>query len=126
MQHKGRFKVTSAELCPKGPTSSSLSAASVLPSLHSILQQNTMQREEIIKLIKLLEQTYGNHMEFAEAGSNDLSQISHASTRERELQSQVIHLQQRIGSLVEELQRQKTKNLQLERQLKAFVNKEER
>lgn len=126
VQHKGRFKVTSAELSPKGPTSSSLSAASVLPSLHSILQQNTMQREEIIKLIKLLEQTYGNHMEFAEAGSNDLSQISHASTRERELQSQVIHLQQRIGSLVEELQRQKTKNLQLERQLKAFVNKEER
>ncbi|KAK9271545.1 hypothetical protein L1049_001905 [Liquidambar formosana] len=141
VQRKGRFKVTSAELSPKGPTTCtfsqvcggstspmtpSLAAASVLPSLQFILQQNAMQREEIIKLIKYVEQTSGKHIESAEAGTNDLSQISPASTRERELQNVLIHLQQSIGSLVEELQRQKMKNTQLERQLNALVNKEER
>ncbi|RVX08682.1 hypothetical protein CK203_010984 [Vitis vinifera] len=40
-------------------------------------------------------------------------QIHAVSTREKELQSQVIHLQQSIGTLVEELQRQKLKNAQV-------------
>ncbi|KAJ9683424.1 hypothetical protein PVL29_019137 [Vitis rotundifolia] len=39
--------------------------------------------------------------------------IPAGSTREKELQSQVIHLQQSIGTLVEELQRQKLKNAQV-------------
>ncbi|KAH7532503.1 serine/threonine-protein kinase BLUS1 isoform X2 [Ziziphus jujuba] len=139
VQRKGRFKVTSAELSPKGltncffnpicggltsPTALNLTATSVLPSLQFILQQNSMQREEIIKLIKYVEQTSGKQAESAEAGAGDLLQIPPASSRERELQSQVIHLQQSIGSLVEELQRQKLKNVQLERQLNALVNKE--
>ncbi|XP_057983935.1 serine/threonine-protein kinase BLUS1 isoform X2 [Malania oleifera] len=138
VQRKGRFKVTSAELSPKGssncsfnpacggsitPMTMSLTSAPVLPSLQHILQQNTAQREEIIKLIKIVEQfsqISGNHVELAEASSNDLSQISPASFRERELHSQIIHLQQSIGSLVEELQRQKMRNAQqLERQLSA-------
>ncbi|CAK9154287.1 unnamed protein product [Ilex paraguariensis] len=139
VQRRGRFKVTSAELSPKAPTNSfsnqvsggstnpttqSLTPASVLPSLHCILQQNTVQREELVKLIKYMEQTSGNTMEFAEAGTNDLSQLPPASSRERELQMQVIQLQQRIGSLVEELQRQKMKNVQLEVKLNTFFRKE--
>ncbi|KAA8530234.1 hypothetical protein F0562_004943 [Nyssa sinensis] len=141
IRRKGRFKVTSAELSPKDPTnycfnpvsggsanltSLSLTAASVLPSLQCILQQNTMQREEIVKLIKNLEQTSSNSMEFSEARPNDLSQIPSASARETELQLQVIQLQQSTGSLIEELQRQKLKNVQLEKKLHALVKKEEK
>ncbi|GAV74647.1 Pkinase domain-containing protein [Cephalotus follicularis] len=134
-QRKGRFKVTSADLSPKGPTNCffspvsggstspttvNLSPATVLTSLQCILLQNTMQREEIIRLIKYVEQTSGKNMESAEVGSSELLQTSPASTRERELQSQVVQLQQSIGSLVEELQRQKMKNAQVKKQLKAL------
>ncbi|PSS30381.1 Serine/threonine-protein kinase [Actinidia chinensis var. chinensis] len=135
VQHKGRFKVTSAELSPKVPTncffnplsgglaSPTLPAALVIPSLQCILQQNNMQRDEILRLIKQVEQTSGNTMEFSDMGANSL--ITPTSTRERELQTQVIQLQQSIGSLVEELQRQKVKNTQLEKKLNALVKKEE-
>ncbi|KAB2064563.1 hypothetical protein ES319_A09G028400v1 [Gossypium barbadense] len=135
---RGRFKVTSADLSPKGPTnctfnpatggstsptSLNLRASAVLPSLQCILQQNTMQREEIISLIKYLEQSSGKLGDLSEVGTNDLLQIPPSSTRERELQSQVLQLQQSIGNLVEELQRQKMKNMQLEKQLnKALAN----
>ncbi|KAL5540608.1 hypothetical protein UlMin_043183 [Ulmus minor] len=132
VQRRGRFKVISAELSPKGPTNSFFSpatglnptAATVLPSLQGILQQNTMQREEILKLIKYVEQTSGKQMESAEAGTSDLFQMSSAF-RERELQSQVNLLQQRVGNLIEELQSQKAKNAQLERQLNTLVHNEE-
>ncbi|KAK5802443.1 hypothetical protein PVK06_030034 [Gossypium arboreum] len=125
---RGRFKVTSADLSPKGPTnctfnpatggstsptSLNLRASAVLPSLQCILQQNTMQREEIIRLIKYLEQSSGKLGDLSEVGTNDLLQIPPSSTRERELQSQVLQLQQSIGNLVEELQRQKMKNMQV-------------
>ncbi|KAA3455950.1 serine/threonine-protein kinase OSR1-like [Gossypium australe] len=135
---RGRFKVTSADLSPKGPTnctfnpatggstsptSLNLRASAVLPSLQCILQQNTMQREEIIRLIKYLEQSSGKLGNLSEVGTNDLLQIPPSSARERELQSQVLQLQQSIGNLVEELQRQKMKNMQLEKKLnKALAN----
>ncbi|XP_021298990.1 serine/threonine-protein kinase BLUS1 isoform X2 [Herrania umbratica] len=129
---RGRFKVTSADLSPKGPTncifnpaiggstcptSLNLTASAILPSLQCILQQNTMQREEIIRLIKYLEQTYGK--------LGDSTEIAPSSLRERELQSQVIQLQQSIGNVVEELQRQKMRNMQLEKQLNALANNKE-
>ncbi|KAL2523331.1 Protein kinase superfamily protein [Forsythia ovata] len=140
VQRKGRFKVTSADLSPKGstncffnpitggstsPMNPSLAAAPVLPSLQYILQQNTMQREEILKLIKFVEQTSGNPTEFSEVGVNDLLQIPVTAAKERELQAQVIQLQQSIGSLVEELQRQKIKNTQLEKKLESVLKKDE-
>ncbi|KAK2973300.1 hypothetical protein RJ640_027943, partial [Escallonia rubra] len=78
----------------------------------------TSAEEEIVRLIKYVDQSSGNFMEFAEAGSTELSQIPPASAREKELHSQVIQLQQSIGSLVEELQRQKVKNTQVIRALK--------
>ncbi|KAK3183570.1 hypothetical protein Dsin_030856 [Dipteronia sinensis] len=139
IQRKGRFKVTSVDLSPKGPmnnffssvsggpvspTTPNFTAASLLPSLQCVLQQNTMQREEIIRLIKYVEETSGKLAESAEASNNDLLQITPASTRERELHSQMILLQQRIGSLVEELQRQKLKNAQLEKQLNSLPSKD--
>ncbi|XVE83970.1 hypothetical protein DITRI_Ditri16bG0131500 [Diplodiscus trichospermus] len=137
---RGRFKVTSADLSPKGPTncifnpstggstsptSINLAASAVLPSLQFILQQNTMQREEIVRLIKCLEQTSGKLGDSKEVSTNDLLQIPPSSARERELQSQVLQLQQSIGDLVEELRKQKIKNLQLEKQLNALGNKKE-
>lgn len=130
VQRKGRFQVTSADLSPKEPTNCffnpvhggstspsnlSLTAASLLPSLQCILQQNTLQREEIVKLIKFAERGSVNATDLTEAGTSDLQQTPATSVRERELQSMVIQLQQSIGSLVEELQRQKMKNVQLEK-----------
>ncbi|KAL3378855.1 hypothetical protein AABB24_004666 [Solanum stoloniferum] len=132
VQRKGRFQVTSADLSPKEPTSYffnpvqggstsainlGLAAASLLPTLQCILQQNTLQREELVKLIKFAERGSVNPIDMAEAGTSDLLQMPATSVRERELQSMVIQLQQSIGSLVEELQRQKMKNVQLEKKL---------
>ncbi|KAL8545820.1 hypothetical protein ACS0TY_005806 [Phlomoides rotata] len=137
VERKGRFKVTSAELSPKGPnfnlisgattspTGPSHHAVSVLPSLQFILQQNSAQREEILKLIKFVEQTSGNATELTEAGTNDLLQIN-PTMRERELQAQVIQMQQSIGSLVEELQRLKAKNSQLERKYNTLLKQDDR
>ncbi|XP_068642642.1 serine/threonine-protein kinase BLUS1-like isoform X2 [Aristolochia californica] len=126
VQQKGRFKITSdvvthpQDCLPNascGPSSSTITAASVLPSLQYILQQNNMQREQIVKLIKCVEQASG-YPDPIDSGVNGPAQFSPASSsRERELQSQVIQLQQSIGSLIEELQRAKVKNAQLERKL---------
>ncbi|KAL6325373.1 hypothetical protein AAG906_023218 [Vitis piasezkii] len=136
VQRKGRFKVTSAELSPKGPTNCffsqvsggstspttpSLTAASILPSLQFVLQQNTMQREEIMKLIKYVEQSCGNHIE--EAGSIDLSQMALPQLALEGLHASNTRLTVFIGTLVEELQRQKLKNAQVERHLNAVANK---
>ncbi|XP_071913012.1 uncharacterized protein [Coffea arabica] len=137
VQRKGRFKVTSADLSPRGPTnsffgassggstipsSSCLTAVSILPSLQCILHQNSIQREEIMKLIKYVEQS--GPTDFVEGGINDLLQVPPTTSREKELQSHVIQLQQSIGSLVEELQRQKLKNAQLEKKASALLKDE--
>ncbi|KAL6520254.1 hypothetical protein OROMI_032434 [Orobanche minor] len=139
VERRGRFKVTSGDLGPKGfvnncnsvsggsinPTVPNLFAASVLPSVQCMLHQNAMQRDELVKLIKFVEQTSGNASESTEAGVNDLLQINPSFMKERELQSQVINMQQSIGSLVEEIQRLKTKNAQLERKLNATLKKDD-
>ncbi|XP_074376509.1 serine/threonine-protein kinase BLUS1 isoform X2 [Apium graveolens] len=140
VQRRGRFKVTSADPSIKAPSNGpsnsglggsaspaaqSLAAASLLPSLQCILQQNTVQKEEIGKLIKCVEQLSVNSTESSEGGSNDPSQIPPVSYRERELQNQLSQLQQSVGSLVEELQRQKLKNAQLEKKLNSLAKKEE-
>ncbi|KAK4392986.1 hypothetical protein Sango_1769400, partial [Sesamum angolense] len=140
VERRGRFKVTSADLSPKGPvnyfnsiaggstspTIPSVSAASIFPSLQCILQQNAMQREELLRLIKFVEQASGNAGDLTEAGINDLVQMSPSSVRERELQAQAIQMQQSIGSLVEELQRLKMRNSQLERKLNAMLKKDDK
>ncbi|KAJ0754527.1 putative protein kinase STE-STE20-Fray family [Helianthus annuus] len=130
VQRKGRFKVFSADHNPKAlafnssgitsPPVSSVSTASVIPYLQSLLHHNNMQRDELLKLIKLSEQSSGNGMEHVASGTNESLQIPVSSPRERELQSQVIQLQQSIGSVVEQLRIMKTRNAQLERTLSNF------
>ncbi|KAG7016193.1 Serine/threonine-protein kinase fray2, partial [Cucurbita argyrosperma subsp. argyrosperma] len=149
VQRKGRFKVTSAELSPKGPMTGSFSPVcggtvsptsmnltpALLPSMQCILQQNILQREEIVKLIKYLEQSTGKNPDVSETVTSDLLQATSSNTinvdqtppatlRERELQSQVVHLQQRIDRLVEELEEQKLKNAEFERHMISMQNKE--
>ncbi|XP_031115890.1 serine/threonine-protein kinase BLUS1-like isoform X1 [Ipomoea triloba] len=132
IQRRGRFKVTSADLSPKGPTNcffnpaSGPMAAAVLPSLQYMLQQNMLQRDEIIKLIKYVEQTSVNSIDTGEPGSNGLSQALPTSAREKDLLSLVIQLQQSIGSLAEELQLLKMKNAQMEKKLNAILGKEDK
>ncbi|ESQ41439.1 hypothetical protein EUTSA_v10012878mg [Eutrema salsugineum] len=138
VEHKGRFKVTSADLSPKGSTNStftpfgggssspsSLNAntTSILPSIQSILQQNAMQREEILRLIKYVEQTSVKQPGSPETSVDELLQAPAATPRERELQSQVMLLQQSFWSLTEELKKQKQRNGQLENQLNALTHR---
>ncbi|KAL7607114.1 hypothetical protein Lser_V15G20675 [Lactuca serriola] len=132
VQRKGRFKVLSADHNPKNPVSSGnsstnspisiTSAASVLPYLQTILQHNAMQREELLKLIKFADQFHGNAYEGS--GTNGFSQMHVNSPRERELQAQVIELQQSIGSLVEQLRILKTRNAKLERSISSLTEKD--
>ncbi|XP_019442560.1 PREDICTED: serine/threonine-protein kinase BLUS1-like isoform X1 [Lupinus angustifolius] len=143
VQRKGRFKVTSAD--PMGPSNSNSGpvfggpssppnqksvAASILHPLQCILQQNSLQREEIIKLIKYAENSSAlvtaKNTESAEAGAVDHSQVPPVTSREKELNFQVIQLQQSIGTLVEELQKQRLRNVQLEKQLSSKANKVEK
>ncbi|CAH9088113.1 unnamed protein product [Cuscuta epithymum] len=139
VQRRGRFKVTSAELSPKGPTNCSVNAvsgslngptvpstmvSSVLPSLQCMLQQNMFQREELIKMIKFVEQASVNSVDTVETGSNGY-QVPPTSSRERDLMSQMMQLQQSAGNMVEELQRQKIKNALLEKKLNALLEKAE-
>ncbi|KAL0381727.1 UNVERIFIED_CONTAM: Serine/threonine-protein kinase fray2 [Sesamum angustifolium] len=154
VERKGRFKVTSADMSAKnknlcetqlsliqgpinifspisgGSTNSrmaSSAASSFLQSLRFILQQNTKQREELLKMIKSVEETSGNFAELTEASMFDLSLIvPPASVKEQELQAQLIQMQQRVGSLVEEVQRVKTKNVQLERRLNSMPRQDDR
>ncbi|XP_057540243.1 serine/threonine-protein kinase BLUS1 isoform X2 [Amaranthus tricolor] len=136
VQRKGRFQVTSADVNSKGSACPSsvpgstglmspyLSANAILPALQSILQHNNMQRDELVKLIKNVE--LGNFSDTVDAPTNGVSQTLPGSAKEGELLAQVMQLQQRIGSLVDELQRQKLKNAQLERQLNNYIERAEK
>ncbi|XP_059072749.1 serine/threonine-protein kinase BLUS1 isoform X1 [Cryptomeria japonica] len=163
VQQKGRFKVTSEDVdlevvlpssspqrtqssqnlshtmytSPQFPVAScngtSIPVSSVLPQLQSILQQNTMQRDQIAAVMK-----YMSHVETSSAyrssnlASKSTSQIGaeifmveSSSDNEREHLQQISELQSRVTNLVNELQREKFKNAQLERQLNAIFNREE-
>ncbi|XP_030530878.1 STE20-like serine/threonine-protein kinase isoform X1 [Rhodamnia argentea] len=141
VQRKGRFQVTSADLSAKGPvsclsgtacsgssnfTSPNIATGTLLPSLQAILQQNITQRDEIVKMIKYVEQLAVKPLEIVEAGINEQLQASPASAKERDLQSQLVNLQQSVQRLDEELQRQRTKNFQLVKQLSFLAKREER
>ncbi|KAG8640152.1 hypothetical protein MANES_13G029700v8 [Manihot esculenta] len=83
------------------------SSVSILSSLQRILVQNTMQREQTLRVIRYVD----NLTEFMKATShNEYMQMLSASVRERELQSQIINMQLRIRQLVDDLQEQKNKN----------------
>ncbi|XP_020088260.1 serine/threonine-protein kinase BLUS1 isoform X1 [Ananas comosus] len=140
VQRRGRFKVTSSDVTPKvastanskadqfsgTPTRRTLNGPALLPPLQFLLQQNAMQREQLLKLMACVEQTSGFHSEVSDAGTSDSSQLCQASSREKELQAYVAHLEQGIMELAQEVQKLKTKNTQLERQINALTSKEDR
>ncbi|CAH8315794.1 unnamed protein product [Eruca vesicaria subsp. sativa] len=128
VEHKGRFKVTSADLSPKGstnstftpfgggsssPSSFNVTTASILSSLHLILRQNAMQREEILSLIKYVEQTSVKQRGSPETSLDEPLQTPSANTREKELETQLMLLQQSVSSLTEEVKKYKQKNAQV-------------
>ncbi|XP_048604399.1 serine/threonine-protein kinase BLUS1 isoform X1 [Brassica napus] len=135
VEHKGRFKVTSADLSPKGSTNSSFTPfgggssspsslnATAVSILQSILQQNTMQREEILRLVKYVEQTSVKQPGSPETSLNELLQTPPATLRERELQTQLMLLQQSFLSLTEEVKKHKQRNGQLENQLNVLTQR---
>ncbi|KAJ6810246.1 serine/threonine-protein kinase fray2 isoform X1 [Iris pallida] len=137
IQRKGRFKVTSADSGPKvaptgncianpvcGSASLSKGTSPILLSLQLLLQQNSMQREELTNAIKRVEQISGRQAEPSDVGNTDLSQFPPSSSRERELQAYLTKLQHSTMSLAEELQTLKFKNYQLERKIDATLAKE--
>uniref|UniRef100_M4E3Y0 Protein kinase domain-containing protein n=1 Tax=Brassica campestris TaxID=3711 RepID=M4E3Y0_BRACM len=100
VEHKGRFKVTSADLSPKGSTNSSFTPfgggssspsslnATAVSILQSILQQNTMQREEILRLVKYVEQTSVQQPGSPETSLNELLQLLEPNRRSKETQAE--------------------------------------
>ncbi|KAJ6838525.1 serine/threonine-protein kinase fray2 isoform X1 [Iris pallida] len=134
VQRKGRFKVTSADAGPKvtpsanctpnpvggSRASPSRDTTSILLSLQLLLQQNSLQREELINVIRRVEQVSCRQLELSDISNSDLSQLPQSSSRERELQACVSQLQQSTLSLAEEVQMLKSKNSQLEFKINAL------
>ncbi|XP_030499306.2 serine/threonine-protein kinase BLUS1 [Cannabis sativa] len=111
--------------CSEKPTSStSVTTASILPSLQHLLQQNALQRELILRSINFVQQQIavkGRSRELAEpVGNNELNQRFVTNSRERALETQVLLLEQNNERLVKELQMQKMESLKLEKQIKTF------
>ncbi|CAM8956166.1 unnamed protein product [Rhodiola kirilowii] len=128
---KGRFTVVRPDTCTKDSLSTNTSNGELYSSngrlasssLQCLMKQNSMQRDEILRLIKYVERNTG-HMELANTATNsEQLELSLVAARERDLQSQVTNTQQSVDRLVEELHRQKLKNAQLERQLTILQTK---
>ncbi|MCL7043121.1 hypothetical protein MKW94_017367 [Papaver nudicaule] len=141
IQRKGRFKVTS-DLSPKGSpktnqvnpfyggsnshTPPTATFSSVQQTLEFLLQWNSMQREQILKTIKLVGQLHGTASESRDAGISDSSQIFTASARQKELEAQAVLLQQWVENYADELQTLKLQNAQIEKQLDLRKEEEKR
>ncbi|KAI3905491.1 hypothetical protein MKW98_013289 [Papaver atlanticum] len=139
IQRKGRFKVTS-DLSPRGSpktnqvnpfcggsnshTPPTATISSVLETLEFVLQWNSMQREQILKTIKLVGQIYGTGSESSDTGIGDSSQMLTASARQKELEAQTVLLQQCVENYADELQTLKLQNAQIEKQLNLIKEEE--
>eukprot|EP00250_Pteridium_aquilinum_P006308 c16252_g1_i2 orf=665-2827(-) len=117
---------------------SGLSAMSVIPQLQNLFNQTTVQQELIVSLmssINPLEPHTEKSNSFRNLGVRSLSRSPTMSSvdsmgelsseREKDLLAQISELQNRVTSLIEELQAVKYRNVQLERQLNTIFNKEE-
>ncbi|KAL0431657.1 UNVERIFIED_CONTAM: Serine/threonine-protein kinase fray2 [Sesamum radiatum] len=126
VERKGRFKVTSADMSAKKQNFVRNSAISRSGLSCPIWCPNSVALQLLIFFIQK-HQTKSNFAELTEAPMFDFSQIAPpASVKEQELQAQLIQMQQRVGSLVEEVQRVKTKNVQLERRLNSMPRQDDR
>ncbi|KAI5079835.1 hypothetical protein GOP47_0005314 [Adiantum capillus-veneris] len=115
-----------------------LNVMSVIPQLQNLFNQTAVQQELIVNLMSSInpsEQFMEKSNSFRTLGGRGLSRSPTMSSvesmgelsleRERDLLAQVGELQNRVTSLVEELQTVKYRNVQLERQLNTIFNKEE-
>lgn len=96
----------------------SCTANEVLPLLQSLLVQNDIQREKVIRLIRFFDGTVSETQN--PTSKNEAVQIY--PSRERELQSQVNFLEQSVEILVEEVKRRKEINDQLEEQIRSLTS----
>ncbi|MCO5598147.1 hypothetical protein L7F22_052239 [Adiantum nelumboides] len=118
--------------------SSGLNLISVIPQLQNLFNQTAVQQELIVNLMSSInpsEQNMEKSTSFRTVGGRALTRSPTMSSvesmgelsleRERDLLTQIGELQNRVTSLVEELQTVKYRNVQLERQLNTIFNKEE-
>ena len=96
----------------------SCTATEVLPLLESLLVQNDIQREKVIRLIRFFDGTTAETQN--PVSKNEGVKIY--PSRERELQSQVNFLEQSVEILVEEVKRRKEINDQLEGQIRSLTS----
>ncbi|KAF8752439.1 hypothetical protein HU200_011962 [Digitaria exilis] len=137
IRRRGRFQVTSdnisqkvaASACnssrtnlPIGATRPNLRPSAILPTLQFLMQQSTMQKEVLSRLISSIEETSDD----SEASTSGSIQSCGGPLREKELQSYVVQLQRSVTELVDEVQRLKLRNNQLEQQINALSRKDER
>lgn len=131
IHRRGRFQVTSDNISQKVPTSarssranisigatrSNLKPSVILPTLQFLMQQNTMQKDVLSRLISSIEETSDD----SEESTSGLSQFSGGPDREKELQSYVVQMQQSVTELAEEVQILKLQNNQLEQRINALL-----
>ncbi|EOA34992.1 hypothetical protein CARUB_v10020084mg [Capsella rubella] len=92
----------------------SCAATEILPLLQSLLVQNDIQRAKVIRLIRLFDGSA------AETGRSHIPKVE--GVQEKDLQSHVQFLEQSVDKLVDEVQRRKDINSQLEQQINSLIN----
>ncbi|XP_021305186.1 serine/threonine-protein kinase BLUS1 isoform X3 [Sorghum bicolor] len=138
IRRRGRFQVTSDSISQKVATSACSSSSrinlpieaaqsnpkspAILPTLQFLMQQNTMQKEVLSRLISSIEETSDDSL----ARTSSSYQSSGGPAREKELHSYVLQLQRSVTELAEEVQRLKLQNNQLEQQINVLSRKDER
>ncbi|RID55718.1 hypothetical protein BRARA_G02964 [Brassica rapa] len=97
----------------------SCTATEILPLLQSLLVQNDIQREKVIRLIRF----FDPNAETENPISKTIQGVQiYTSSRERELQSQVDFLEKSVEILVEEVKRRKEINDQLEGHIRSLTS----
>ncbi|KAG7586549.1 Protein kinase domain [Arabidopsis thaliana x Arabidopsis arenosa] len=89
----------------------------ILPLLQSLLVQNDIQRAKVIRLIRFFDRTAGNENPISKTEG-----VQVYPSKEKDLQSQVQFLEQSVEKLVEEVQRRKEINSQLEQQISSLIS----
>ncbi|KAL5224937.1 hypothetical protein ABZP36_011576 [Zizania latifolia] len=137
VQRRGRFQVISDSIAqkvassasssrwsnlPTGVTRATINPSTILPILHFLMQQNTMQKDVLSRLISSIEET----SDAADSSMIGSSQPSGLHFREKELQLYIANLQESVTELAEEVQKLQLRNYQLEVQINALPKKDER
>ncbi|CAA0327762.1 unnamed protein product [Arabidopsis thaliana] len=89
----------------------------ILPLLQSLLVQNDIQRAQVIRLIRFFYRTAKTENPISKTEG-----VQIYPSKEKDLQSQVQFLEQSVEKLVEEVQRRKDINSQLEQQISSLIS----